>query len=89
MQYPSLPSNRLILNGNKLHTMEQLLAYITHRLKLPHIIVDQQEIGQHLARYPNLTIAIRHSSHFLQDESSKTKQDIINFLSQLATVKTS
>lgn len=86
--YPPLSSNRLILNGNKLHTLEQLLAYITHRLKLTQAIVDQHEISQHLAHYPELTIAIWHSTHFLQDESSKARQDIIDCLSQLATVHT-
>jgi hypothetical protein len=87
MQYPPLPSNRLILNGNKLHNVEQLLSYITHRLKLTQTIVDQQAISQHLAHYPSLTIAIRHSSHFLQDESASIKKDMIDFLSQLATVQ--
>jgi hypothetical protein len=82
--HPPLPSNRLILNGNKLHTVEQL---ITHRLKLTQPILDQQEISQHLDHYPDLSIAIWHSSHFLEKETKSQKETIINIFKKYGDIK--
>lgn len=79
--FPPLPSNRLILNGHKIHSVTDLLSYLNKRLQttLFQTPVDFQELLNH---YPGLTIAIRHGDTFLQDESPETQIKILQLLSQ-------
>ena len=60
-----LPNNRLILNGHKLHTEQDLLDYVSKRLKQKDPIVSLDMLVKILSMYEGLQIAIRHSDTFL------------------------
>ena len=62
---PLLPNNRLILNGHKLHTEQDMLAYVSKRLKQKDPIVSLDMFVQILSNYDQLQIAIWHSDTFL------------------------
>lgn len=65
MNLPQLPNNRLILNGHKLHTEQDMLAYVSKRLKQKEVIVSLDMLVKILSSYKELQIAIWHSDTFL------------------------
>ena len=62
---PLLPNNRLILNGHKLHTQQDMLVYVSKRLKQKDPVVSLAMLVKILSSYKELQIAIRHSDTFL------------------------
>ena len=87
MNLPQLPNNRLILNGHKLHTEQDMLAYVSKRLKQKTPIISLDMLVQILSSYDELQIAIRHSDTFLWSESEKKKNEIIKTLQKHRLVK--
>ncbi len=87
MNLPQLPNNRLILNGHKLHTEQDLLAYVSKRLKQKHPIVSLDMLVQILSSYDELQIAIRHSDTFLWSEKESSRTAIIKTLEKHRVVK--
>ena len=60
-----LPNNRLILNGHKLHSVNDLFTYVSKRLKISETIDSLDQLIATLSNYETLQIAIRHSDTFL------------------------
>ena len=87
MNLPPLPNNRLILNGHKLHTKQDMLAYVSKRLKQKDPIVSIDMLVHILSTYKELQIAIRHSDTFLWSESEKKRTEIIKALEKHRLVK--
>jgi hypothetical protein len=65
MNLPQLPNNRLILNGHRLHSVNDLFAYVSRRLKRSEIIDTIDQLIEILSNYKPLQIAIRHGDTFL------------------------
>jgi len=82
-----LPNDRLILNGHKLHTVNDLFAYVSKRLKISESIHSIDQLIAILSNYETLQIAIRHSDTFLWSESEKKRTEIIKALEQHRLVK--
>lgn len=78
--YPLLPKNRLILNGNRLPTIASCYAYIAKRLQVKEEMTSARMMRNHLAHYEELQIAVRHSSHFLHDETDATREKFLREL---------
>lgn len=87
MNLPQLPNNRLILNGHRLHSVNDLFAYVSRRLKRSEIIDTIDQLIEILSNYKPLQIAIRHGDTFLWSESEKKKTEIIKALEQHRVVK--
>ncbi|MEI6426010.1 MAG: hypothetical protein WCO66_01520 [Candidatus Absconditabacteria bacterium] len=87
MNLPPLPNNRLILNGHKLHTEQDMLAYISKRLKQKQIIVSLDMLVQILSNYDELQIAIWHSDTFLGSEKEVRRTAIIETFEKHRLVK--
>ncbi len=87
MNLPQLPNNRLILNGHKLHTEQDMLAYVSKRLKQKDPIVSLDMLVQILSSYDELQIAIRHSDTFLWSEKESRRTAIIKILEKHRLVK--
>jgi hypothetical protein len=73
MNLPQLPNNRLILNGHKLHTQQDLLDYVSKRLQVSPNIQSLEQLVNVLKAYKELQIAVRHGDTFLQNETLASK----------------
>jgi hypothetical protein len=80
-----LPNNRLILNGHRIFTKEQLFLYLSKKLKTE--VSKEQEIQELLSTYKELKIAIWHGDTFLQEENSGTQDMILKVLRNCGEVK--
>ena len=80
-----LPNNRLILNGHRIFTKEQLFLYLSKKLKTE--VSKEQEIQELLSMYKELKIAIWHGDTFLQEENSETQDMILKVLRNCGEVK--
>lgn len=81
----SLPNNRLILNGHRIFSLNQLFDYCSKRLKSE--ITDEKSFFQVLNRYRNLKIAVWHGDTFLQEENAEAQGQILKLLNQCGEVK--
>lgn len=84
---PALPNNRLILNGHKLHTEQDMLAYVSKRLKQKEAIVSLDMFVQSLSSYDELQIAIWHSDTFLWSEKESRRAAVIEIFQKHRLVK--
>lgn len=89
MNLPPLPNNRLILNGHKLHTQQDMLAYVSKRLKQKNPIVSLDMLVKILSAYDQLQIAIWHSDTFLWSEKEGRRGAVVQTLQKHRLVKMS
>jgi len=87
MDLPQLPNNRLILNGHKLHTQQDLLDYISQRLKVSPSIQSLDQLIKVLKEYKDLQIAVRHGDTFLQNEKLAEKVLVFAHLEKCGPIK--
>lgn len=81
----SLTNNRLILNGHRIFTKNELFSYLTKKFKTEKM--DEKDMGEILSWYPNLKIAIWHADTFLSKESKTVHDEMIVYLSKFWELK--
>ncbi|USN56825.1 MAG: hypothetical protein H6766_07645 [Candidatus Peribacteria bacterium] len=74
-----LPRGRLILNGHRIHTIDQLETYMTRRLG-SKASLSLHDIDTIITDYHIQEITIRHADTFLLDEPQKEKYRALSLL---------
>jgi hypothetical protein len=80
MKFKSLPKNTLILNGHKIHSIDDLFQYITQRLSLENTMTTIEQLQEYKKQYQINHIKIRHADTFLQHESLQKKKDLLLYI---------